>query len=279
MEGAVLSEGVSVVVTTSGRPAEALARALSGVRAQTMAPSLVVVVYTGTDDAAAAEKEKVLKETLALPSEFLRLPGARAGPARNLGASRCSTRALCFLDDDDEWCPRKLESQYAALGGNALVASAHTVEDPGRTFEFPLPTECGDPSAAILGENIVGSTSFPMASKEAFDAAGGFDPGFASNQEWDLWARMLRAGTLAVCAEPAGVKHSSEGSVSSSNLNRLSGWIRMLGKHSDEYRAHPEQLHRALWHMYGELWRRRMYVAGGLTYIRYRAVGRRLGGD
>jgi glycosyltransferase involved in cell wall biosynthesis len=105
----VRDSSVSVVIPTMNRPAMLL-RALNSIASQTCAPWEVIVVFDGSDDETAGlvQREHPSVRLLQLKRD------SGAAVARNLGVQRALGAWVAFLDDDDEWLPRKLELQLAA---------------------------------------------------------------------------------------------------------------------------------------------------------------------
>lgn len=98
---------VSVVIPTVKRP-ELVMRAVRSALAQTLKPIEVIVVIDGPDEAtrkalAAVDEPRLLVK--ALPRN------GGLGAARNAGVDAARSRWIAFLDDDDEWFPRKLDIQ------------------------------------------------------------------------------------------------------------------------------------------------------------------------
>ena len=81
-----------------------------------------------------------------------------------------------------------------------------------------------------------------MVSKDIFDKVGGFDTSFRSNQEWDLWMRMLEHGRSVVTDDPIGIKHHSDWSITSDSDRRRKGWYSIIRKHMFQYLRYPEQM-------------------------------------
>lgn len=126
---------VSVIIPTAKRP-KLLRRALDSAFAQTMHDIEVIVVVDGPNE-----------ETLAMLGgeqdcrlRILHNPSSIGpGAARNAGAAIARGQWLAFLDDDDEWMPRKLEVQLAAgeRNPNALITCRCQVITPRGTFVWP----------------------------------------------------------------------------------------------------------------------------------------------
>lgn len=98
---------VSVVVPTRNRPSSVV-RAVGSALSQTVPPREVVVVVDGPD----ADTVKALEDLRDRRIRIVELP-ENGGPsrARNVGVATCSGEWVAFLDDDDEWASKKLQSQ------------------------------------------------------------------------------------------------------------------------------------------------------------------------
>ena len=102
---------ISVVIPTRNRP-ELLMRAVRSALLQTHVKCEVIVVIDGRDPATVAALEQALDERL----RWIELAeSGGANRARNTGSNMARGEWVAFLDDDDEWMPRKLERQRALL--------------------------------------------------------------------------------------------------------------------------------------------------------------------
>jgi glycosyltransferase involved in cell wall biosynthesis len=133
---------VSVVIPTRNRP-DSVLRAVASVSAQTFREIEIVVVIDGPDS------ETVVALTAAQASEprlrFLALDHNQGGSgARNRGIEAAKGDWIALLDDDDEWLPHKLVTQFPAVMSIdtnrelPIVATklyAHTGD--GRTMVWP----------------------------------------------------------------------------------------------------------------------------------------------
>lgn len=132
----MLNPTVSVVIPTINRPAELL-RALDSVSKQTYSPLEVIVVVDGPD-------EKTLSALASRHDSIRTLQlSARRGvsAARNFGVKNAAGSWIAFLDDDDEWLPKKLERQVEAALRSSLkypiVFSRVIVNTPKGKFVMP----------------------------------------------------------------------------------------------------------------------------------------------
>src|SRR5437660_983511 len=133
----MLGSTVSVVIATLNRPAMLL-RALRSVAAQTYRPLEIIVVLDGPD-------ESTLEALRAKNYSAIRVlqldVRCGASGARNFGVKNARGAWVAFLDDDDEWLPRKLEFQmHAGLRSSfryPIVFSRVIVNTPRGKFLMP----------------------------------------------------------------------------------------------------------------------------------------------
>jgi glycosyltransferase involved in cell wall biosynthesis len=108
-----------------------IARALGSVRRQSMAPAEIIVVDdASTDDS--VQKIEALRASLAPINLNLVCSDINRGAAfaRNIGWDQAKTDLIAFLDADDSWHPRKLETQSVWLQqhpGTVLCGHAYEV--------------------------------------------------------------------------------------------------------------------------------------------------------
>ncbi|MBO0887436.1 MAG: glycosyltransferase family 2 protein, partial [Acidimicrobiales bacterium] len=177
------------VVVPAHNAAATLGPALASVAAQTLPPAQVVVVDDASSDDTAAVARDAPLELEVIPTEG---PLGPAG-ARNAGTARAVGEWVAFLDADDVWHPRKLETQLEAARrqpGTVIVASDWVRGTP--------PTPTGPVGMRVLGTGDILSlnrfqTSTVLVRRDVLLSVGGFDPTLDGAEDWDLW---LRASTL-----------------------------------------------------------------------------------
>lgn len=97
----------SVVIPTYLRP-ELVIRAVRSALSQTVGEIEVIVIVDGRDEPTRAALRSLSDDRLVVHVPAKRLGNA---DARNAGVERARARWVAFLDDDDEWMPRKLDAQ------------------------------------------------------------------------------------------------------------------------------------------------------------------------
>jgi glycosyltransferase involved in cell wall biosynthesis len=126
---------VSVVIPTLDRP-KLLLRAINSVLRQTYQEIEVIVVIDRPDKDTVSAVQSVDDPRVQLILNPYSCTGAGA---RNAGADRATGEWIAFLDDDDEWLPKKLERQIAFVSGRppALVSCLSQIVTPMATYISP----------------------------------------------------------------------------------------------------------------------------------------------
>ncbi len=159
------------------------------------------------------------------------------GAARNTGVARAQGRYVAFLDDDDEWHPRKLARQLEVLRGREPAVGAvycgYRIVDraSGRECGRMTPTAEGDLSAELMARNPIGGTSCMLVRKECLEKVGGFDESLPSFQDRDLWIRLARVTRFAFVSEPLLDYYVHENKVWTNPNALLKGLEIMVAKH------------------------------------------------
>ncbi len=178
-----------------------LGRALDSVLGQTLPASEVLVVDDGSTDAT----WELMGNTYPTVS-YLYQPHRGVSAARNLGISRSSGDWIAFLDSDDEWLPRKLETQMSRLASEPDSVICHTDEiwirngrrvnprqkhakSGGQLFEKCLPLCVISPSSVILR-------------RELFEQLGAFDETLPACEDYELWLRVCARYPVLFVSEP-----------------------------------------------------------------------------
>ncbi len=246
---------VSVVITTHDRSAKILCRAIDSVLKQTYEGDFEFIVINSAPSSSLRSEIDDLMLAYISDSKieiryFVTDKDVNGSVARNLGMSHSNGESIAFLDDDDEWFPEKITVQSRSITEADMVFSDYQVElDDGRFVLFSSTVgNIKDIRKDILGENVIGATSGPLIRTSILNSIGGFDERLQSNQEWDVWIRLMDSDAKIVqTSDVLAIKHISYMSVTSDTERRIEGWERLLSKNKDEYRHSRSQYARALW--------------------------------
>lgn len=140
----------------------------------------------------------------------VRQPRCGVAAARNIGVKTSSGEYLAFLDSDDLWERRKLETQVAFMESRPEVQICQTEEiwirrgrrvNPKKHHRKPS----GDIFRASLELCLV-SPSAVMMTRKLYDRAGGFDEALSVCEDYDLWLRIAVDTPILLIPQPLVVK-------------------------------------------------------------------------
>jgi glycosyltransferase involved in cell wall biosynthesis len=204
--GAAMSR-ISIVLATFDRLAP-LRDTVASVFAQTFRDFELVVA----DDGSGEPTRAFLRSLESDPRVRILWREHCGSPAlvRNAALSVSTGEFVAFLDSDDTWHPDKLAQQVAALEARpdaqwSYTAFTRVAEDGSvladeRTRRWrPLDGEIFD--AILAGEASI-RTPCVMARRDALQACGGFDPGIAACEDYDLWLRLSQRSPAVLVDRP-----------------------------------------------------------------------------
>jgi N-acetylglucosaminyl-diphospho-decaprenol L-rhamnosyltransferase len=189
------TDQVTLVVATRNRP-DRLRETMSHHRAP------VIVVDNGS------------APPVSVPgARLIRLDANLGAAARNKGVEQARTPYVAFADDDSYWAPGSLARAAELLGSDprtALLTAQVRVGPAGRLDPIsaamaaaPLGVPPGGPGPSVLGF----LSCAVVVRRDAFLAAGGFEPRFVVYGEEALLAMDLAAAGHRLCYAPDLVVH------------------------------------------------------------------------
>ncbi len=221
---------LAVVIPVYNR-AELLGDALDSVAAQSRCPAEVIVVDDCSDDVSGAVAEA--RGARVIRHQRNRGPSA----ARNTGLRATRQPWVAFLDCDDDWLPRHLQTLWAARDGHLLVAGSSLDWEPERELPTrvhgPLtrgPRVLDEPGPLLFPENFIVQSGV-LVRRDAVLALGGYDETLRHSEDLQLWARLISRGSAVVLPEVtlryrvhAQQAVSARGEMRESHLNVISGF-------------------------------------------------------
>ena len=168
--------------------------AIASLLVQTHHDWTLVVVDDGSIDGTARAVAGVADPRVRL----IRQANTGVSVARNRGVEELvgGIPALVFLDADDWLAPDALARLVASLVSSPDAIGAvgpYTFGDTGSTRRPPS----GDLLQRLLVRNLFANGGHLLLRTEAVRAAGGFLPGIAYGEDWELWIRIALQGPFA----------------------------------------------------------------------------------
>jgi len=196
---------ISVIVPTYNRE-HTLKRALQSVFRQSVAPYEVIVVDDGSDDDTAtliaAQFETV---------EYLYQQNKGVSSARNRGIDVAKGDWIAFLDSDDEWQPKKLQTQVEALRAEPSYRLCHSdeiwVRNGTRVNAMKKHAKFGGHIFQKCLPMCVISPSSVLVQRQVFEEIGGFDEALPACEDYDYWLRYCARYPVLYVDAPLLVKY------------------------------------------------------------------------
>ena len=177
---------------------------LKSVLEQTRPPDEVIIVDDGsTDDGAQVAREIARGDNRVC---VLTKENGGQSSARNMGVRNSKSDLIAFLDQDDWWYPKHLETLEAAAGPEPqagpfgwVYSDLDEYDRDGNLVVRQMLKRLGSehPKRTIyncLSQNMYVLPSASLISREAFEAVGGFDERLSGYEDDDLFLRLFRAG-------------------------------------------------------------------------------------
>ncbi len=197
----------SVIIPTHNH-AVYLSTAIESVLAQTSADWELIIVDDGsTDDTA-----DVVSDFIDHRIKYIQQPNQGLATARNTGLTTSRGKYVAFLDADDVFLPKKLETQANQLDrcpGIGLVAGGWYYTDVfGSVTSEATPWNwkgCDLLDIDTFLRTCPFIVNCVLVRRDWVVRLGGFDHQFRRVEDWDLWLRLAHAGcemawtTVPVC--------------------------------------------------------------------------------
>jgi teichuronic acid biosynthesis glycosyltransferase TuaG len=218
------------VITAAYNSASVIERNVRSVAAQSLQPKEHIIIDDGSVDDTAAIVEGLQREFPHV--QLIRQANGGAAKARNAGIAAATSRLVAFLDSDDAWSKRKLESQVRFMTENAVAFSygdyldvdSETGAVLGR-HEAPAQLKYAD----LLRGCPIGCLTV------AFDQTvlgKRYMPDTRRGQDWGFWLELTRDGTIGRRYPGCHASyHRARGSLSSAKLRKAADIYRIYRKH------------------------------------------------
>ncbi len=205
---------VSIIIPTYKRPTT-LDRAIDSVLNQTY-PNVEIVVVD--DNNPNTEGRKLTEDKMAPYARNERViyikheHNKNGSAARNTGARASKGEYIGFLDDDDVFLPRKIESQVDKLNSLSddwgCCYNNYYTQKAGEKSVRVMEHREGDLYLEALKNNIcVNAGSNLLIRRKYFDMINGFDESFKRSQDHEFLVRLLKVCKIAY-VEESGLVYS-----------------------------------------------------------------------
>lgn len=127
--------------------------------------------------------------------------GGHAAPTRNLAARHATGELIAFLDGDDRWLPRYLETLVAAFDAspNAAVVGcdALLVDESGEKLGTTYLASLGVGSGLVTLDDLLRGNpvyASSLVERAVFEQVGALAEDLRGSDDYDLWVRIAELG-------------------------------------------------------------------------------------
>ena len=265
MKESVGKPTIAAVLLTADREINYYERSLQSILKQSTPPDELLIIDVGSDIDLSAVKETLTRKIISNNIAIKYIRTENTPNSRNEAIENTDCQYISFIDDDDEWYYNKLETQLKRASPNAIVISKYDVENG----TCPVPDHIPVDKKTILGSNWMGSTSFPLISVSVLRHIGGFNKKMQSNQEWEMWMRVVDDFEVLSSNPKVGIKHTSPQMISRNIKKRRSGWLSLYKIHFNDYVKHPVELSISLGYCYRNMLELKAYFSSIIAFMAF----------
>jgi glycosyltransferase involved in cell wall biosynthesis len=232
---------VSVVIATRGRP-ELLRCAIRAAFGQDFGGRVeVIVVFDQIDLDPLAD---VVVPPMASLVPLVNARAAGLAGARNTGILASTAEVVAFCDDDDEWMPTKLRSQFALWRDNAdaiLVATGIRIETGERAVNRVPPARARFEDLLVSRITELHPSTFLMMRDDLLARIGLVDEELPASygEDYDLLLRASRISDVVAVAEPLVVVRWNRSSFFAGRWQGIADGLRYLLRKYPEFGSTP----------------------------------------
>ena len=233
---------LSLIIPTYNRAALLAETLQSGLR-QTREPDEIIIVDDGSTD-----DTRQMVERFGARVRYHYQVNAGLAAARTMGMTLSSGDLLCFLDSDDLLLPGALKALEGALLAAPEAALAYcrsqTIDASGHVVEERWWKEdhVGDAWKHMIDGNFIRSTGCALIRRSSLEQVEPWDQEMRAIEDWDLWVRLAETAPF-VRVDDALFQYRVHGTNMSGDQFRMHRQtFRLLRKHRDRNRNHPERL-------------------------------------
>lgn len=200
-----------------------VADAIGCILDQTYRDFELIVINDGSTDGSLA----IMQEFAAKDERIRIIDQANTGLTIALcrGVEAARGQYIARMDADDWSMPERFEKQMALLRANPEMVAVtcdveHFYDDGTPSHVAIIRKDARVLPLYLVFANRIGGHGQMIYSREAYFAAGGYDPDYNYAEDYDLWTRLIEQGPFGVVPEVLYRYRTGHDSISSRNAQR-----------------------------------------------------------
>jgi glycosyltransferase involved in cell wall biosynthesis len=226
---------VTVIIPVYNRE-QCVGRAIQSVIDQTFSDfELLMIDDHSTDNSVQIIQQHIDKDSRISLIMHDKNRGAQA--ARNTGIKVAKGTWIAFLDSDDEWLPKRIQTELSLaneLGVSVVHSACYLKQENSELKLLGVPQLSGNIYKDLLkhpGPMFQGL----LVRKECFERIKYLDEAIVSYQEWETAIRLAEFYPFAYAEEPLFIYHYHKGETISKDVRKgIEGWSQIVKKHHKE---------------------------------------------
>jgi glycosyltransferase involved in cell wall biosynthesis len=236
-----MSKPLVTVITPAYNVEKYLAATIESVRKQTEQRFQYIIVDDGSTDGTLRLAQDLTQDDPRMSVHSQKNAGSSA--ARNTALAKAQGEYIAFVDGDDTWEPKFLETMVAALENSdshirGVFASSILVDESGNEIgQYLYPAGRYGLDKMLGFWCPPGNGSAQVLRRSAFDEVGGFEVDLRSAVDLEMWLRVLDVhphhAFLSVPEPLVRYMKRTEGSITSNSLGRLTALEILLARYEN----------------------------------------------
>lgn len=223
---------VSAIITTyNGLSRGYISKAIDSVLYQTKSTQNFIIIDDGSTDETATFIKKTYPDIQLIQTDNLGISSAR-----NTGITSTSSEFICFLDDDDEWLPNKIEEQYRAITQSndigMVFCSVIEIDKNGYGCKIRTANTSRTTFPEILSGNPVLGPSSVMVRRSALLKTNLFCHELKQAEDYDLWINLSKVSKIKYIHRPLSKYRIHDSQESSHRIRIEKKTIDVINSHA-----------------------------------------------
>lgn len=255
---------VTAIITTYKREWKYVARAINSIINQTYKNIEILLIDDNENGSEYSRNIARGIQCLKDKVHYIKQNGNKgACAARNLGLWNANGYFLAYLDDDDEWLPKKIEKQVEAYKKisdvkiGMISCDGYKIDEnytPSRKRPYNYFGKNRIPRIItfehMLEADYVGTTSQPLIVTSIIRSVGGFNEKLPARQDYEMWLRISKENDILFIEDQLFNHYIHKGEqISKDPIKSVKGYCYIYKEFYREFQKRPKAKTNCIWNI------------------------------